>query len=152
MAADGRTLGERAADVASAILGSWKFIIVQTIIVVSWITLNVIVLTHGWDPYPFILLNLSFSTQAAYAAPLLQLASNRAKAAREALEDQQAERQLAMMHTIHALVETVRADVLARDKGIDDQLEEIHDDLQVFLDRGLASGAAHDAHDAGEQE
>jgi uncharacterized membrane protein len=58
-------------------LGTGRFLAVQTIIVVVWITLNVVAVDLRWDPYPFILLNLAFSTQAAYAAPLILLAQNR---------------------------------------------------------------------------
>jgi uncharacterized membrane protein len=58
-------------------LGTGRFLAVQTIIVVVWITLNVVAVNLRWDPYPFILLNLAFSTQAAYAAPLILLAQNR---------------------------------------------------------------------------
>ena len=74
---DERTRGERAADWAAARLGSWMFIGGQTAVIVVWIALNVAALVRHWDPYPFILLNLAFSTQAAYAAPILQLAQNR---------------------------------------------------------------------------
>ena len=58
-------------------LGTGRFLAVQTIIVVVWIALNVAAVQLRWDPYPFILLNLAFSTQAAYAAPLILLAQNR---------------------------------------------------------------------------
>ena len=58
-------------------LGSWKFIVLQSVIVVAWLAGNIAML-FDFDPYPFILLNLAFSTQAAYAAPLILLASNRA--------------------------------------------------------------------------
>jgi uncharacterized membrane protein len=58
-------------------LGTGRFLAVQTIIVIVWITLNVAAVRLRWDPYPFILLNLAFSTQAAYAAPLILLAQNR---------------------------------------------------------------------------
>lgn len=58
-------------------LGTGRFLAVQTIIVIVWITLNVAAVNLRWDPYPFILLNLAFSTQAAYAAPLILLAQNR---------------------------------------------------------------------------
>jgi uncharacterized membrane protein len=58
-------------------LGTGRFLAVQTIIVIVWITLNVAAVGLRWDPYPFILLNLAFSTQAAYAAPLILLAQNR---------------------------------------------------------------------------
>ena len=71
------TRGGRLADRVSTFLGSWRFIVIQTVIVVVWIVSNVLLIVH-FDPYPFIFLNLAFSTQAAYAAPLILLASNRA--------------------------------------------------------------------------
>jgi uncharacterized membrane protein len=58
-------------------LGTGRFLVGQTVVVAVWIILNVVGLVHHWDPYPFILLNLAFSTQAAYAAPLILLAQNR---------------------------------------------------------------------------
>jgi uncharacterized membrane protein len=69
-------LGARIADRVTDFLGSWKFIAIQSVIVAVWIAGNVILLFH-FDPYPFIFLNLAFSTQAAYAAPLILLAGNR---------------------------------------------------------------------------
>jgi uncharacterized membrane protein len=57
--------------------GTPRFIIAQTLLVVLWITANAAAFSFGWDPYPFILLNLAFSTQAAYAAPLILLAQTR---------------------------------------------------------------------------
>ena len=74
---DSLGFGERLADKVASGMGSWRFIIIQTIIVVVWMTLNVIGFTHHWDVYPFILLNLVFSTQAAYAAPIIMMAQNR---------------------------------------------------------------------------
>ncbi|MDT7783256.1 MAG: hypothetical protein QOF58_1675 [Pseudonocardiales bacterium] len=58
-------------------LGTGKFLFWQTLLVIAWIVLNLFAVTLRWDPYPFILLNLAFSTQAAYAAPLILLAQNR---------------------------------------------------------------------------
>ena len=58
-------------------LGTGKYLVAQTVLVILWIIVNSIVYIHHWDPYPFILLNLAFSTQAAYAAPLILLAQNR---------------------------------------------------------------------------
>ncbi|HEY4420867.1 MAG TPA: DUF1003 domain-containing protein [Pseudonocardia sp.] len=58
-------------------LGTGRFLAIQTVIVLVWITLNLTAFIGRWDPYPFILLNLAFSTQAAYAAPLILLAQNR---------------------------------------------------------------------------
>lgn len=73
-----RTLGERVADHAAGMIGSWTFLIVQSILLTIWVVLNVVgLLIAHWDPYPFILLNLMLSVQAAYAAPVLMLASNR---------------------------------------------------------------------------
>jgi uncharacterized membrane protein len=71
------TTGQRLADSVATGMGSWRFIIVQTIIVVIWMSLNVLGLVRHWDAYPFILLNLLFSTQAAYAAPIIMMAQNR---------------------------------------------------------------------------
>ena len=58
-------------------LGTGRFLAIQTVLVIVWITLNLTAASLRWDPYPFILLNLAFSTQAAYAAPLILLAQNR---------------------------------------------------------------------------
>jgi uncharacterized membrane protein len=67
----------RASEGLARFLGTGTFLVAQTGIVLGWIVLNTIVLVHHWDPYPYILLNLAFSTQAAYAAPLILLAQNR---------------------------------------------------------------------------
>lgn len=71
------TIGQRLADKVAKEMGSWRFIIIQTILVVVWMGLNVIGFIRHWDAYPFILLNLLFSTQAAYAAPIIMMAQNR---------------------------------------------------------------------------
>jgi uncharacterized membrane protein len=67
----------RFAEGIARFLGTGRFLAVQTLIVIAWITINVVAVRLRWDPYPFILLNLAFSTQAAYAAPLILLAQNR---------------------------------------------------------------------------
>ena len=67
----------RFAEGMARFLGTGRFIVGQTVLVVGWIILNTIGAIKHWDPYPFILLNLAFSTQAAYAAPLILLAQNR---------------------------------------------------------------------------
>ena len=69
--------GQRIADAVANGMGSWTFIIWQTIFVIIWMALNVIGFIKQWDAYPFILLNLIFSTQAAYAAPIIMMAQNR---------------------------------------------------------------------------
>jgi uncharacterized membrane protein len=71
------TFAQRLADSVATGMGSWRFIIIQTIIVAVWMTLNVVAIVYHWDPYPYILLNLLFSTQAAYAAPIIMMAQNR---------------------------------------------------------------------------
>lgn len=74
---DKLSFGQRLADYVAMGMGSWKFIIVQSIVVFIWVTLNLLAGIYGWDPYPFILLNLLFSTQAAYAAPIIMMSQNR---------------------------------------------------------------------------
>ncbi len=77
VADDQLTMGQRVADRVATGMGSWRFIIIQSVIVVVWIISNVWLLTHPFDPYPLILLNLLFSTQAAYAAPVIMMSQNR---------------------------------------------------------------------------
>jgi len=67
----------RFSEAIARFLGTGRFLVGQTVLVIGWIVLNTIGLVNHWDPYPFILLNLAFSTQAAYAAPLILLAQNR---------------------------------------------------------------------------
>lgn len=71
------TFGQRLADSVATGMGSWRFIIIQTVIVIVWMGLNVVGFVYHWDAYPYILLNLLFSTQAAYAAPIIMMAQNR---------------------------------------------------------------------------
>ena len=74
---DSLGFGQRLSDSVANGMGSWRFIIWQTIIVALWMIANVIAWRFHWDVYPFILLNLVFSTQAAYAAPIIMMAQNR---------------------------------------------------------------------------
>ena len=71
------SLGARIADQVAATMGSWCFIIIQSIVLTLWVILNVTALVKQWDPYPFILLNLMLSFQAAYAAPIIMMSQNR---------------------------------------------------------------------------
>jgi Predicted membrane protein len=71
------TLGQVLADKLTVGMGSWTYIIFQTILIIIWIILNIIGWIYHWDPYPFILLNLLFSVLAAYAAPVIMMAQNR---------------------------------------------------------------------------
>src|SRR5450432_399838 len=71
------SFGQKLADKVANGMGSWTFIITQTIFVILWMALNAVGWMYHWDIYPFILLNLLFSTQAAYAAPIIMMAQNR---------------------------------------------------------------------------
>ncbi len=71
------SFGEKLSDSVATGMGSWTFIIIQSVIVLCWMSLNILGIIQHWDPYPFILLNLLFSTQAAYAAPIIMMAQNR---------------------------------------------------------------------------
>ncbi len=75
--AEDSSLGDRVADRVAATMGSWNFIIIQSFILLVWIVLNVTAYVQQWDPYPFILLNLALSFQAAYAAPFIMMSQNR---------------------------------------------------------------------------
>jgi len=74
---DEATFGEMLADKIASGIGSWIFLMVQTTAVIAWLVLNIYGFVHRWDPFPFILLNLLFSVQAAYTGPVLLLAGNR---------------------------------------------------------------------------
>ena len=76
-AEESRSAGERAADQFATVVGSWNFIIVQSVILIIWVMLNIIGGFSHWDAYPFILLNLMLSFQAAYASPIIMMSQNR---------------------------------------------------------------------------
>jgi uncharacterized membrane protein len=96
----------RYAESFARFLGTGRYLAIQTVIVIIWIALNIFAVELRWDPYPFILLNLAFSTQAAYAAPLILLAQNR-----------QADRDRVQAEEDRARAATTRADTeyLARE-------------------------------------
>jgi uncharacterized membrane protein len=77
---DRLTFGQRVADRVADTIGSWPFIISQSVILLIWIILNVTAWINHWDPYPFILLNLMLSFQAAYAGPVIMMSQNRQSA------------------------------------------------------------------------
>ncbi len=80
-----QTFGQRAADWTTKIMGSWRFIIIQSLVLILWVFLNAAAWTKHWDPYPFILMNLVMSLQAAYTAPIIMMSQNR-QAIRDRLE------------------------------------------------------------------
>ena len=126
-------VGARIADAVAAFIGSWKFIVIQSVVVAIWLAGN-IALLFDFDPYPFILLNLAFSTQAAYAAPLILLAANRSSkldrmtlehAAAEAdKEDAQNQRLLEGNAEILRRIETLEERILSLEHSILDALRE----------------------------
>src|SRR5258707_10741646 len=71
------TTGQKIADKVAATVGSWRFIIIQSSILAIWLVLNSLAWAFRWDPYPFILLNLALSFQAAYSAPFVMMSQNR---------------------------------------------------------------------------
>lgn len=87
------SVGDRVADRVVAAIGSWRFVITQSILTLTWILLNVLQATHvlHFDPYPFILLNLTYSFQAGFTGPILLLASNRQSAIDRKRDDHEAE-------------------------------------------------------------
>ena len=130
---DEAPLGARIADAVTGFMGSWKFIILQTVVVVIWVTGNVYLVFH-FDAYPFILLNLAFSTQAAYAAPLILLAGNRTSqrdrmtlehaAAETDLEEKQNDELLTGSRRILERIETLEEHILALEQRIVAKLDE----------------------------
>jgi uncharacterized membrane protein len=125
--------GARIADQVTGFMGSWRFLILQTVLVGIWLAGNAYLLSKPFDPYPFILLNLAFSTQAAYAAPLILLAGNRA-AQRDRLTlehaadetdvaEKQNERLLRGNTEILEHVEALEERILQLEKRIVDSLE-----------------------------
>src|SRR6266852_9347934 len=71
------TVGQKVADKVASNVGSWRFIIIMSMLLLAWLVLNSIAWINHWDPYPFILLNLTLSFQAAYAAPFVMMSQNR---------------------------------------------------------------------------
>ncbi len=121
--------GPRIADAVAAMVGSWPFIIVQSVMLLFWMVLNVTAWMQHWDPYPFILLNLALSFQAAYAAPFIMMSQNRqAMIDRQAAEHDydiniKAELEIELLHQkIDLLRETEIAELLAVIKRFQDEM------------------------------
>ena len=121
-------------------LGTGRYLAIQTIVVIVWIGLNLFAIAIRWDPYPFILLNLAFSTQAAYAAPLILLAQNRQENRdRVALEEDRARAEQTKSDTEFlarelAAVRLAVGDTVTRDylrKELDDLIDELTERLRA---------------------
>ncbi len=119
------TLGDRIADLVAATVGSWPFIIIQSFILVVWMMLNVTAWVHHWDPYPFILLNLALSFQAAYAAPFIMMSQNR----QAAIDRQEAKSDYTVnikaeleIELLHQKIDQMRQEEISRLISIVDEL------------------------------
>lgn len=109
--------GPAAADWIAARVGSWRFVLWQSTILIAWIALNVLAYAHAWDPYPFILLNLVLSFQAAYTAPIILMSQNRAADLdrRRAEEDYNVNLKAELeIETLHQKVDLLREREIAR--------------------------------------
>ncbi|MFH1744225.1 MAG: DUF1003 domain-containing protein [bacterium] len=127
------TIGQHAADWVAKTVGCWRFIIIQSVLLTIWVVTNVLAIAFRWDPYPFILMNLVLSLQAAYTAPIIMMSQNRS-AARDRLEahndyliNQKAEEE------IRALLEHQAA----RDQALD-VIHQMLVDLKSQMDQGTA--------------
>ena len=142
--AEALTTGQRIADGLASVMGSWSFIIVQSILLAIWICLNVAAWFYHWDPYPFILLNLALSFQAAYAAPIIMMSQNR-QAAKDRLMAEQdyevnckAEDELKSIMSHLEQQDEVMLDVLRRMEG---QHQVIMGKLSIAAPDGTAAPA-----------
>ena len=136
----------RAAERAARFFGTPRYIIGQTLVVIAWIALNSVALMAHWDPYPFILLNLAFSTQAAYAAPLILLAQTRQATRDKALgdklemhrerEEKHGERRVAQLtketDKLQALLEA-NTDLTKQDKDLTEQVAALTREIHTLL-------------------
>src|SRR2546421_10362576 len=107
--------------------GTPRFIVGQTILVAIWIAVNGLVVAFRWDPYPFILLNLAFSTQAAYAAPLILLAQTR-QADRDAHHTERVER-------AHQRQEQRHTELLEQNRRLVEDLEDMSEQIKALVER-----------------
>jgi uncharacterized membrane protein len=134
------------AEGAARFFGTPQYIVGQTIVVVVWIVLNSVAVVNHWDPYPFILLNLAFSTQAAYAAPLILLAETR-QAARDKIAsdltekqrehaDRMAEGRVAALKAetdkLEALLQS-NTDLTRQDKDLTEQVAQLTREIHAVL-------------------
>jgi uncharacterized membrane protein len=139
----------RKAEAAARFFGTPKYIIGQTLIVIAWIALNAVAVSFRWDPYPFILLNLAFSTPAAYAAPLILLAQTRQADRDKAAVDQlEAHREEVMRHmqqreaAIKKETDDLKAllasntDLTRQDKELTEKIEVLTREIHASLNAG----------------
>ncbi len=122
------TFGQRVADRVADTIGSWPFIITQSMILAVWIALNVAAWVNHWDPYPFILLNLTLSFQAAYAGPVIMMSQNR-QAAKDRLAAE-------IDHQVNTKAELEIGLLLQRIDGLERNMEENQAELRSLVGAG----------------
>jgi len=140
--ADGLSLGDRVSDAVASTVGSWRFIIVQSVILMIWMFLNVTAYVQQWDPYPFILLNLVLSFQAAYTAPVIMMSQNRQseidrQSARHDYDiNIKSELEIELLHQkLDLLRETEVAQLITVIRGLEAQLTKTQDTLALLAQK-----------------
>lgn len=128
----------RLAERFARYFGTPKFLIGQTLLVILWIVVNVVAISLRWDPYPFILLNLAFSTQAAYAAPLILLAQTRQADRDKAYTEADARHREAQTELVIAILKEL--DVLLKQNT--ELTEQVHQLTEQIHAHTLGSSAA----------
>jgi uncharacterized membrane protein len=134
--AEKQTPGQRIADGFALVMGSWTFIIVQSIILAIWIAVNIIAWIRHWDPYPFILLNLALSFQAAYAAPIIMMSQNR-QAAKDRL---MAEQDYLVNTKAEEEVKSIMHHLEQQDEAMIDILRKLEEQHEALIGRFMALG------------
>jgi uncharacterized membrane protein len=134
-------VGARVADRVTGYLGSWRFLILQSLIVGAWLAGNAWLLSRPFDPYPFILLNLAFSTQAAYAAPLILLAGNRA-ALRDRLTLEHAAAEADIEDAQNRQLLDGNTEILRRVEGLEKRILELESSILAAIEGRGGSGPA----------
>ncbi len=136
--------GDRISDRVVETVGSWNFIIIQSILLVIWITLNVVGTMERWDPYPFILLNLMLSFQAAYTAPIIMMSQNRQSQIdrQDAKHDYEvnlkSELEIELLHDkINLLREEEMLEVLQLLRAYQQQVDRLEDKLDTLLSQKI---------------
>jgi CRP/FNR family transcriptional regulator, cyclic AMP receptor protein len=119
------TLGQRIADNVADTIGSWPFIITQSIILIIWIVLNITAWINQWDPYPFILLNLMLSFQAAYAGPVIMMSQNRQSAKDRLVAD--------IDHQVNTKAELGIGLLMQRIEELESNMEENQSELKSLI-------------------
>jgi uncharacterized membrane protein len=140
------TVGQKIADTVAATMGSWTFIIIQSALLFIWIVLNVTAFVQKWDPYPFILLNLALSFQAAYAAPFIMMSQNRQQDIdrREAENDHQVNIKAELeIELLHQKVDSLREnEVLMLTKTINELTELLQRESKAAHEKRQADAPA----------